>query len=372
MNKRIKIVQILPYLIPQGAERMATDLSITLDREQFEVSLICLSKNHHTILDTLLKKEGIRVFYLDKSDGFNPLIYLKLNRLIKELKPDLVHTHLHILPYVIPVMAHNKINKTVHTIHNLADKEAGFFSRMINRLVFNKSVFPVSIAESVTVSLKTVYGDYEYPLIKNGIIVENYVCDKKNGTAWRKKQGFSKDNFLFVCVARLSPQKNHRLLLEAFEKGAGNEKEARLLIVGDGELREELEMIASGFKSKDKIVFLGQRDDVSDILSASDVFVMTSDFEGNPLAVMEAMAAGKPVIVTKAGGTPELITHGKTGFLIDIGNKQQLVDAMKQVLARPKECRQIGERAGEYGREHFDARKMVQAYEQLYLSLLKE
>lgn len=371
-SRKYKVMQIMPYMIPQGAERMAVELTLHLDPEIFDVQMVCLSENPHTILDKMLVENDVKVTYLNKKEGFKPHICFDLNALFKKEQPDIIHTHLHILPYVAPVMIRNGLKNGVHTIHTLAEKEAGFLARHLNTRIFHKIIHPVAIATQVHKSLIDTYGDADYHYIPNGINVSSYLGDKEKGAAWRKKMGFKENDVIFVCVAGLFPAKNHDFLIDAFNQGPARFDNARLLLAGDGELRRQLEEKVEKLASKDKISFLGRRDDVMEILSASNVFTLSSFYEGNPLSVMEAMSGGKAVIGTRVGGIPDLIQDGETGLLVESENRDELAAAMVRLAQDPDLCRTMGEKARRRAIEYFDVKIMTSAYEKLYLSLLEK
>ena len=146
----------------------------------------------------------------------------------------------------------------------------------------------------------------------------------------------------------------------------------KLWLVGDGPLRPAVEKAIVKMGLERKVLFLGIRDDVPQLLAASDVFVLSSDYEGVPLTVLEAMAAGKPVVATAVGGVPELIEDGETGILVPPRNPEALAQGILR-LAKDASLRQrMGKAARERAQERFDISRTAREYEALYLRLLKE
>src|SRR4029077_19229218 len=125
---------------------------------------------------------------------------------------------------------------------------------------------------------------------------------------------------------------NHGLLLNAFAGGPAQNPKAQLVLVGDGQNREQLEAQARDLGIRNQVRFLGLRTDIPEVLGAMDVFVLSSDFEGNPLCVMEAMASGLPVVSTAVGGVPALLESGKQVLLVPPGDSQSLSTSMKLLL----------------------------------------
>jgi len=228
----------------------------------------------------------------------------------------------------------------------------------------------VAIAEEVARSLERVYGLRNLPLIPNGIPVANYALGEEVRKAWRRREGYEDSTVLFVSVARLSPQKDHVSLIQAFSIAASRNGHLRLLLAGDGPLRLEVEARVKALGLEGKVRFLGVRADVPEILAAADVFVLSSRWEGNPLSVMEAMAAGKPVIATAVGGVPELVQDGVSGVLVPPENVEALADAMLKLAGDAALRTRSGQAAFRRAKERFDVSVMVEGYGTLYERLL--
>jgi glycosyltransferase involved in cell wall biosynthesis len=207
-------------------------------------------------------------------------------------------------------------------------------------------------------------------VIPNGIPTGLYASPQTPRKKWRARTGFGEEDVLFVCVARFAPQKNHALLLKAFAQGPASDPKAHLVLVGEGILQEGLEEQAKNLGLANRVHFLGLRSDIPDVLGATDVFVLSSDWEGNPLSVMEAMASGLPIVSTDAGGVPTLFESGKEGFIVARGDAQALGNSMASLL-RDRETREsLGRAAARRAKETFDVSTMVQAYEELYEKLV--
>jgi glycosyltransferase involved in cell wall biosynthesis len=257
----------------------------------------------------------------------------------------------------------------VHTVHNLAEREIEWYERWVHRLAFRRGVIPVAIAREVADSIRRVYGIDDFPLIPNGIPVEAFQGRSMSRERWRSKEGFASKDLLFVCVAALRPQKNPALLLEAFRRGPASAPRAHLLFAGTGALKSELETQIGASNLQERVHLLGERSDIPEILNAADVFVLSSDWEGNPLAVLEAMAAGKPVISTSVGGVPELV-EGGCGLLVPPRDAQALSKAMSYLLENSGARISMGKASAARALDRFDSRVMAEAYEVLYKKLI--
>jgi glycosyltransferase involved in cell wall biosynthesis len=363
----IRVVHVVAGFGAGGAERVAANLLRTSDREQFDVGAIALRGPFGTDAEQTLAQDGIPVWYMGKERGFDPLVLARVARTMAHFRPQVVHTHTYALLYAFPYMMCRRIPAMVHTVHNLAEREIDNWSgRLVRRIAFWRGVLPVAIAREVADSLRRVYKIDGFPLIPNGIPVDAFRGRLIDRERWRSNEGFAPTDVLFVCVAGLRAQKNPALLLEAFHRELASDPRAHLLFVGRGALKSELERQVGALGLQERVHLLGLRSDVPEILNAADVFVLSSDYEGNPLSVMEAMAAGKPMVCTAVGGVPELVEDGKCGLLVPQRNVKALAGTIRYMLENPEARKYMGEASTRRAVERFDLRVMTEAYENLY------
>lgn len=169
-----------------------------------------------------------------------------------------------------------------------------------------------------------------------GVDIGRYQLPEEARAATRTILGIDKESVVFICIGELNKNKNQKWLLEAWKEI--QDGKCMLLIVGDGKLRTKLQTFVKE-RDIDNVLFLGYREDIPELLAASDVLVSVSKREGLPKNVMEAMAAGKPVIGTNVRGTRDLIRHNENGLLVDLGNCEQLANAF-QMLSKSKDLRE--------------------------------
>jgi len=371
MNK-IKVAHIVPMLSPGGAERVAVHIVRRLDRQRYEPVVISFTRRLGCDLDRMLEEAGVEVRYLGKRPGFDYRMYFRLHPVLRDCQPDIVHTHLHVLRYALPFLLLLKRVSLLHTVHNLAEREIEPRARWIQRYALNHGVVPVAVAKEVALSLERLYGIQRCRVISNGIPTDSYACPQTPRREWRTKERFGTDDILFVCVARFAPQKNHSLLLKAFAQGPASDPKAHLVLVGEGVLREQLEEQAKSLGLAGQVHFLGLRTDIPDVLGAMDVFVLSSDWEGNPLSVMEAMASGLPIVSTAAGGVADLVESGKQGLIVPLGDVQGFSGAMISLLRNQEARQRLGLAAARRARQSYDVSTMVRAYEELYDSVFHQ
>jgi glycosyltransferase involved in cell wall biosynthesis len=307
---------------------------------------------------------------MGKERGFDPLVLARVTRTMEHFRPQVVHTHTFALRYAFPYMLFRRIPAMVHTVHNLAERELEWYGRWVHSLAFRRGVLPVAIAREVADSIRRVYGIDDFPLIPNGIPIGAFRAPSIDRERWRNKEGFAPTDVLFVCVAGLRAQKNPALLLEAFCRGAASDPRAHLLFVGGGALKSELERQIGASGLQERVHLLGLRSDIPEVLNAADVFVLSSDYEGNPLAVLEAMAAGKPIISTAVGGVPELV-EGGCGLLVPPRDVEALSKATSYMLESPEARESMGGASARRAVERFDLKVMTEAYENLYRELIE-
>jgi glycosyltransferase involved in cell wall biosynthesis len=175
-----------------------------------------------------------------------------------------------------------------------------------------------------------------------------------------------------IHVARLNPVKDQPTLLHAARLAADAEPSFRLDLVGDGPARAELEALHRQLNLGGHVRFLGFRDDVRDLLTAADFFVLSSVSEGISLTLLEAMAMGLPVVATDVGGNREVVAEGTTGLLVPAQSPAALAEAMLGLVRDPERARRMGAAGRRRAEEKFDLRRVVREYEELYLSLLRK
>ena len=369
LSAPLRILHITPTLTVGGAEQMATHLMVGLSRSH-SVGAIGLFPPAQSAVERRLAEADIPKWHLNKRLGFDPRMFASLHRVFREFRPDVVHTHMAVQRYVFPVMLRHRAVVAIHTMHNLAEHETDAFGRWVHKFAFRNRVLPIGISQEVSASVKRMYGLECKAVIPNCIPVETYRHKPEERVRWREENGLSADAVVFTCVGRLEPQKNPLLLLQAFAEL--KDSHAHLVLSGEGSLRERLQTYAQAHKLCDRVHLIGKQDNVPSVLAASDVFVLSSNWEGNPLAVMEAMAAGLPVIATRVGGVPELVQSGDQGLLVQAGDRMVFAAAMKTLLCDAETRQAMGRAAQTRAMREFKVERMVEGYANLYREMVQK
>lgn len=361
---KVRVLHVIPNFGPGGAERLLVNLLEEFDCERFDVAAVSLYAESGTILEKEIREKGLKVCYFNKHKGPDLRMIRELWCVFRDFRPDVVHTHLYVLRYTLWPAVFCHIPVQIHTVHNVAQKEVDRAGKFVHWLAFRLAgVVPVSISQEVAVTVRNLYGhEIETPVIYNGIPTGRFsVCSN------RKDED---DNIILLHVGRFSPEKNHRLLIESFALALEECSRLHLWLVGDGELKSDIEKLVAEKGLQSYVSFLGIRADVAEILGQCDVFVLTSDWEGFGLVVAEAMAAGRPVIATAVGGVPELVIDGETGILVPPQDTQALAQAILKLATNPEIGQQMGRRGQMRARKQFDIARTAREYESLYLRIL--
>ncbi|RPK15252.1 glycosyltransferase [Priestia endophytica] len=360
--EKIKVFHVIPDLGTGGAEKLAIDICSFLDKDKFDVTLVSLYEPQSNIYEKLAIDSGLKVLFLNKKKGFDYRIFFKLNKLFRKEKPDIIHTHLYVGPYVLIPMILNRVKGRIHTVHNIASKELRSSKRKIMSLAYKYfNVIPVAISDYIKETIKNEYDmDLErIPCIYNGIDTEKF-----------SKVSNINNDFTFIHVGRFSPQKNHELLIDSFAKALEENPNILLKLVGDGNLKTKIEKKVQDLGIEDKIIFRGIQKDITKELNAANAFVLSSDWEGLPISVLEAMSCGLPIISTKCGGTPDVVKHNQNGILVNLGDKEALSKAMLNVSSDYSVAEKMGDKSFLYSKQ-YDIRQTCKSYSSLYRNLLE-
>jgi glycosyltransferase involved in cell wall biosynthesis len=351
--RKIRVLEISATLKPAGAENVVLSLATQMDRSKFEVAVVSLYDPFPCGLEPQLLDQGVPVWHLGKHRGPDLRIYGRLRRVVQQFQPDVIHSHCYVTRYTLGIEA----PVMVHTVHNLAKTEVGVVGRIFHRYAFQRAVRPVAVGGAVADSIRRLYGSPPFAIIPNGIDVQRYWRPEAR-QQWRQANGFRSDDLLVVSVGRLEPQKNPVALAHAIARVPN----AHLLFVGQGKLRAKL-------AGRERVHLLGVRADIPEVLASADVFALASNWEGLPLAVLEAMAAGLPVAATRVGCIPEVVEDGRTGFLVPPGNEEALASALHRLATDANLRKQLGAAARARSMS-FAVDRMVAAYESLFTQLL--
>lgn len=358
----MKIIQIMPEFASAGAEIMCENLCKELLLCKQDVLVISFFSLHSDITKRL-ENAGIKIFFLEKKLGFDLAVLPKLRKILKKEKPDVIHTHRYILPYVMLASFGLGVRRFVHTVHNVADKECGFYLRKINFFFYHFfNVTPVALSESVKKSIIKEYllSEKKVPVIFNGIDLKKCLI---------KRNYALNESFKILHVGRFSKQKNHLGLIRAF--GLFHERcpNSQLYLIGEGAEYCKVKQLVAEKKLQNDVFFVGVTDKVFDFMSQSDVFILPSFYEGVPMTLIEAMGTGLPIIASNVGGVPDMLKNNIEGILVDL-DEQNIAKAIFDLYDNENLRKKIGENALKRS-QIFSSSMMASEYIKIYEGLFR-
>ena len=208
-------------------------------------------------------------------------------------------------------------------------------------------------------------------VIPNGVDIERF-HPRWPSAELRQSIGLPEGAPVVSIVAALRPEKRHELFLESAALVRKEVPQCRFVVVGDGPRRESLRSLAEQLGLADAVHFLGTRSDVPEILALTDVVLLTSQMEANPVSILEAMASEKPVVATRVGSVPETVRHGVTGLLVPPGDARQIAAATIELLHEPGRAAAMGRAGREEVIAHWSVDRMVLGYEDLIAGIYRE
>jgi sugar transferase (PEP-CTERM/EpsH1 system associated) len=362
-NRQKKTVAHIVFSLEVGGlERVVVDLIRRIDPDRFRSVLCCLEREGDWLENVRDLCEHVAV--MDKKPGLSLGLPYRLARVFKNHNVDIVHCH-NFGPLLYGGLGGRLAGcRVVYTVHG---PEISIRKRHV---MFQKS--PV-VDRVVTVSDHVGRGAVnragldrkKVVSIVNGIDTDAFANPADPGKL-RRELGLHEDKPLLGVIARLTPEKDHNTLFAAMAKILNTIDDAGLIVVGDGPMNGRLRLLTVELGIQSSVWFLGTREDISDLLPGLDVFVLSSREEGFGITLLEAMAAGLPVVATKAGGIPEIVINGETGFLVDTGNSDAFADGVIRMLADKNRMLEMAEAGKKRARDVFGVDRMVHAYEALY------
>ena len=386
LDRKIKILRIIGRLNVGGPAIHVVNLTARLDRTRYESLLVAGSENpaEGSMLDYALSRgvqpnvipEIVTAFSLAPRD-IKALI--KLYSLIRRERPHIVHTHTAKAGFLgriaaclagVPVIVHTFHG---HVLSGYYGPVKNWLLRRIEQSLAMISDRLVTVSEQVKVELVAhgVARAEEITVIPLGFDLEPFLNSHVQQGEFRREMGFTNEIRLVGIVGRLFPIKNHRLFLDAAAKIAAQHP-ARFVIVGDGAQRSALEQQARELGLVDQVLFTGWRRDLPRIYADLDVLVVSSDNEGTPVSAIEAMAAACPVVATRVGGLPDLISDPTIGCLVPPRDAAALANAVLELLRHLDAARQMGRNAAEAVRQRFALTRLISDVDRLYGELVEE
>lgn len=359
--KKVKVLQFLSTAYQGGTELSLLSLVSKMDREKFETE-VCFFYSEGPLTNSF-SLQAVKVYHL----GFGRLnilrVMVRLYKILKDGRYDLIHIYglkANIAGRIIGRLAGcRNIVTGLRSIYpgNKKSRLHLFLDRLTLPLV---KLYISNSRRGVEFLVKSGYPEAIFKVVHSGIDPERF-CIKRGKIEGRCP--------VIISIGRLEKVKDHKTLLSALHILDKKGLDFSCLLVGDGSLKKELVEFSHGLGLAERISFLGLRQDIPELLSVSDIFVLSSLFEGLPRAIMEAMAASLPVVATDVGGISELVEDGVTGILVPPGDCEAMASGIKNLL----QDSDLRERMGASGlkkiKEEFSFEEMVHQMEKIYTQI---
>jgi glycosyltransferase involved in cell wall biosynthesis len=362
-----KLLVLTTGLDVGGAEMQVYNL-VTKLKSDGSFSPIIVSLISPGLVGEMLKMEDIPVYSLDMKRGRpSAKAIIKLLRIIHNEQINLIHSHMYhanLLARFIKIIIPNiNVISTIHSI-NIGSKCRENLLRVSD---FLSNLTTVISDEARKHFLRKGVVTLERScFIPNGIDTNFFKYDSKLRIKKRNELGIS-DQLVWLAVGRFVEAKNYPNLLAAYKKVLSKNKNSRLYIVGTGITLNKIKQLAFDLKISEWVEFLGERKDINELMNAADCYVMSSNWEGLPLVLLEAASTSLPIIATDVGGNKEVIINNKTGFLVEPNNPDLLAEKMIELMNLSEASRiQLGENARNYINDKFNIDNVVNTWVGVY------
>lgn len=376
--QRVKVLYVITKLELGGAQKQLLNLIRGLDKDKFNPFLFTATQG--LLLNEALSIPGLTVKssrWLERQ--INPLkdffALIEIVRFIKKNKFTVVHTHSSkagILGRIAARLAN--VQFIIHTVHGWSfnDYQPLMLRKLfilLERIVgkFTDRIIVVSYHDKEKGIKNGIGKEDKYAIIRYGI---DYAEFQRRGNTIKKELGINLDGLLVTNISCLKPQKSPLDFVKLSSLVNQNLPNVKFLLVGDGKLRKRLEGFISRFGLKKNFILSGWRRDIPEILSATDILVLTSLWEGLPVVVLEAMAAGRPVVATSTGAVEEVVIDGKTGFIVARKDMYKMSERLAALLKDSDLKRRMGENARNNMDINFTLQAMVKNSQDLYEDLI--
>jgi len=328
------------------------------DKRKFNVILCVLREEDYLI--KLFKDKEVNICILGRGK-FSPLTLVDIIRITKEEQIHLIHAHGYGAANFGRLAGMIRGIPTIVHAHD-DDRYYPSYQRVADRLLRNYTNRAIAVSESVKescINKRNISKDKIF-VIHNGIPLQDFVMPEgERVQKERNRLGIGSDFKVVGTVAKLREEKGTQYFIESAVKVLEIFPKTNLLIAGDGPLMEELKILSEKLGLGNRVLFAGFRDDIPAILSIIDIFVIPSITEGSPLALLEAMAMGKPIVATNVGGIVEILRDGETGLLVPSKDPEAIAEKIVHLLRNEAESRKLGLRAREEV-EKYDIQSHVQ------------
>ena len=373
----LKVLLIIPTLDRSGAEKQLTLLATGLPKEEFDVHVVCLTRGGP--YQQVLVDAGIRCTVIGKRFKFDPFALIRLRKLIRREDPDIVHSWLFAANSYLRMIAGRKDRPRVIVSERCVDTWKSGWQRRLDRRQIKRTHLLVANSESVAAFYKGLgYPGDRVVVIPNGVEspVTRHQSPTDDATGNRAKLldelNIPADHHIVGYVGRIAKQKRVPDLIWGMQLLQQLRDRTTFVIVGDGPERKKSLDLAKHMKCDHLVRFVGHREDAGRYFDLFDVVWLASDFEGMSNSLMEAMAAGVPVVASDIPPNRELIDHDNTGYLVPVGDSKAFAQHADRLMADDELRRTIGDAAQQRMRSEFSVGRMVERHAEVYRKVVND
>jgi glycosyltransferase involved in cell wall biosynthesis len=370
--KNLTVLHLINNFGDSSITRIVRDLARHLGQHDFTWHVGGLSGMGD--MQDEFRQMGAKVADFAGTDGSARKTMQRIRDYVAENRIGIVHTH---TPRTILMLRlalgrrHQPLHvATKHILNFPGDRRWGLFYSLTDRLLLYSPDHLVAVSGKVYREVMACPGitSARISMIRNAVDSTPFHLPDQRDPC-RLEFGLTPEHLLIGTTGRLEKVKRYDLLLQAFSTVHKHFPQSRLMIAGDGTLKHELENFADELKIGDAVIWTGFRKDIPRLLAAMDIYCMPSANEGLSLSILEAMAAGKPVIITDVGGARELVEDGKTGLLISPGSVEPIEESIMDLLRNPEKRAAIAHAGRDYVVQEFGIMRMMESYGNLYKTL---
>ncbi len=369
-QRPISVLHFSNSVVRGGAEEHILTLLRGLDRAYFRLQLVATPEVAEKLRPDL--PSDVELLPLRLCKPTQGMAALRLSQILRQRRVDILHSHLFRASLLAsPLGWLSRVPVILETPHVREQWRKGWLKSrfVVDRLAGCFVDYYIAVSEANARYLaqrKGVPAD-KIVVIHNGCDIERFNPAHQPPPGFKRTLGFEDGAPVLVILGRLEPQKGHSVLLEALPAVCREFPRVRVVCVGEGILRQYLEAQTRSLGLQEFVRFVGYQSNVSDWLALADMAVLPSFYEGLPLAAIESLAAGKPVVATAVDGTPEIVVDGRTGLTVPPGDAACLAEALCRLLGKPELRQTLGRAGRQLVVEHFSQRQQIEKTQQLYL-----
>lgn len=362
----IRIAYVIPTLDQSGAERQLALLATHLPKADFDAHVVAL--NRGGFYADRLREAGIPVTVLQKRFRFDPLTYVRLRRVLRQLRPDVVQSFLFSANAYVRLPGVCPAKSAVIVSERCVDSWKSGWQLTVDRRLQSRMQAMTANSESVADFYRDevgISGDKIF-VIPNGIPEASAAGREAAKIDLRQQLGLPADAKLIGFAGRLANQKCLPDLLWGFHLIHQVVDNSYLVLIGDGPERDALAELSRSFDSRERVFFTGHRSDAANLVSQLDAFCLPSSFEGMSNSLMEAMSCGVPVVVSDIAANRELVTDGETGLMFPVGSGADICRALRRIFLETGLAETLGSAGQRLLRQRHSVQQLVERHVELY------